>query len=53
MEISSGKKIRLDDRYLSSEILVKRIVERSAAEEALKIMEDYEKYPGLAYSGGR
>ena len=36
MEISSGEKIRLDEIYRSSDIFVKRLVDRSAAEEALK-----------------
>ena len=33
----------MDARYRSSEILVKRLVERSAAKEVLKTMEDYAK----------
>ena len=32
---------RLDARYRSSELLFKRLVERSAVEEVLKTMEDY------------
>ena len=52
MEISSEYNIRLDARYRSSELLVKRLVERSAAEEVLKKMGDYEKYLVLAYSVG-
>ena len=37
MEISSGHNIFLDARYRYSEILVKRLVEQSAAEEVLKM----------------
>ena len=43
MYISIGEKIRLDTRCQYSDLLVKRLVERSAAEEVLKIMEDYAK----------
>ena len=43
MEISSGENIRLDARYRSIEILVKRLVDGYASEEVLKIMEDYAK----------
>ena len=43
VEISSGENIRLDDRYRSSDILVKRLVERSASKEVLKTMEGYAK----------
>ena len=43
MEISGREKIFLDVRYRSSDLLVKRLVERSAAEEVLKTMEDYAK----------
>ena len=43
VEISSGEKIRLDARYRSSELLVKSLVQRSAAEEVLKEMENYAK----------
>ena len=43
MEISSEEKIHLDAQYLSSEILFKRLIERSAAEYVFKTMEDYIK----------
>ena len=43
VEISSGDNIRLDVIYQSSEILVDVLVERCAAEEMLKTMEDYVK----------
>ena len=43
VEISSGENIRLDARYRSIEILVKRLVDGYASEEVLKIMEDYAK----------
>ena len=43
LEISSGEKICLDVRYQFSEIIVKRLVQPSASEEMLKIMEDYTK----------
>ena len=36
VEISIGEKIQLDARYLCSDIPVKRLVERSEAEEVLK-----------------
>ena len=42
-EISIGEKIRLDARYLSSDLLVNRLVDWSAAEEVLKKMEYYAK----------
>ena len=53
VEISRGEKILLDARYLSSDLLAKRLVDRSADEEVFKTMEYCEKYPGLTYSGGR
>ena len=40
MDILSGENIRLDARYLSSDLLAKRLVERSAAEEVLKMEVD-------------
>ena len=43
MEISSVYKIHLDARYQSIEFSFKRLVDRSAAEEVLKKMEDYAK----------
>ena len=43
VEISSGENIRLCARYQSSEILVKRLVERYTFEVLLKKMEDYAK----------
>ena len=51
VEISSGENICLDARYRSSDILVKRLVERSAAKEVLKTMEGYAKisWPGLQW----
>ena len=53
VEISSGEKIHLGARYQSSDILVKRLVDRSAAEEVLEKWRIMKKYIGLAYSGGR
>ena len=53
VEVSSGDNIRLDARYLSSDLLAKRLVDWSADEEVFKTMEYCEKYPGLTYSGGR
>ena len=53
-EISSGEKICLDVRYRSSDILVKSLVYRSAAEEVLgKKMIIIQKYLALAYIGER
>ena len=43
VDISSGEKIRLDARYQSSELLVKRMLEFSADEEVMKKMEDCDK----------
>ena len=43
VEISIGDKIHLYARYLSSELLVKRLVDRYASEEVLKKMEDHAK----------
>ena len=43
VEISSGENIRLDTGYKSSELFVKMLLERSAAKEVLKTMEDDEK----------
>ena len=43
MEISSAEKICLNARYRSSDLLVKRLAERSADEDLLKTMEDYTK----------
>ena len=55
VEISSGENIRLDARYKSSAILVKRLVDQSAVEKVLKTMEYYAKkisvWPTLG--GGR
>ena len=53
MEISGREKIFLDVRYRSSDLLVKRLVERSAAEEVMKKCRIIKKDPGLTYSGGR
>ena len=53
VETSSGDKISLDARYGASERLAKRLLERTKYEEILKEMEDYAKYLGLVYSGGR
>ena len=43
VEISSGENIFLDARYRYSYLLVEILLEWSAAEEILKIMEDYSK----------
>ena len=52
MEISSGEEIYLDVRYISSELLVKRLVDRSAAEEVQKQIEDYAKISRAGPQGG-
>ena len=52
VEISSEENTLFDARYQSSELLVKRIVERYADEEVLKKWRIIQKYLGLAYNGG-
>ena len=51
-EISSGENIRLDERYLYSEILFKRLLESCAAKEVLKTIEGYEKIYRAVLQGG-
>ena len=53
MDISSGGQIHLDAKFQSSELLVKRLVYRSADEEVLKKMEYYAKKSSLDYSSVR
>ena len=43
VDISSGENIILGEIYQYSELLFKRLVDWSAAEEVLKTMEDYAK----------
>ena len=50
VDISSGEDICLDVRYRSSELLVKRLVDRSTSEEVFKKWSIMQKYLGLAYS---
>ena len=50
VNISSGEKINFDARYQYSELLFKRLVERSAAEEVFKKMKHMKKsWPGLQW----
>ena len=43
VNISSGEKKHVDERYWASEYLVKKLVVRAAAEEMLKMMKNDEK----------
>ena len=43
VEISGGEKINLDERHRSSQLVVKRLVERPEDEEVFKTIDDYSK----------
>ena len=51
LKVSSGENIHLDARYRYSELLVKRLLEQSAAEEVLKKIEEHEKITGWPTAG--